>query len=706
MQKNIFENARWIFAKNQKQDVINSYYDYQALFYAEMDKKTLLYISACNQYAVYVNGLFVDCGQYPGYEDYQVYDELDITEYIREGDNELLIIQYVVGADFSTHRTLLPGVIFTVWQGENCCLNSTMKCKSRKNPYYQDGPMEHITPQLGFTYRYNACRNETLWQDSVPAEKEKKLFARPIEKLPIEQEVTGTLKTQGLFIDCGKEKPIGKIMQDSYLAARTEQELFSEKVEEDKGLHWQLANNEIGDGVYFLVDTGAENNGFLSLDFKVPQECDVLIGWGEHLEDLRVRSAVGIRNFCVCYHAKKGRNHFFQPFLRLGMRYLQIHIYSREGVFYHGGIRRTFYPILEKKQMLVDNLHNKIRQVGIQTLRHCMHEHYEDCPWREQSLYTFDSRIQMLCGYYAFEGFEFAKASLKLMLHSLREDGMLELCAPGRVHITIPSFTAVFVRQMWEYLQYSKDIAFIRESFNGIRKIVNGFETRLQKNGLMACYEGNQYWNFYEWRSGLKGQEYFHENPPFECPLNAMVSDAFYCFARICEALDSELAVQYDRLHHKMNEAIHKNFYNSEKQAYVTRLGADEGSSLHAFTQALVLYVGAVPPELVSNVINHMLSPNMIPCSLSSSIYAYDVLLEQGATYRKYVEKEIERIWGGMVFTGTTTFWETEAGASDFSAAGSLCHGWSAVPVYLYGKYGLMTCLDDEKEDAKNGIQY
>ena len=32
-----------------------------------------------------------------------------------------------------------------------------------------------------------------------------------------------------------------------------------------------------------------------------------------------------------------------------------------------------------------------------------MMEHYVDTPWREQCLYAFDARNQMLCGYYAFE---------------------------------------------------------------------------------------------------------------------------------------------------------------------------------------------------------------------------------------------------------------------------------------------------------------
>ena len=37
----------------------------------------------------------------------------------------------------------------------------------------------------------------------------------------------------------------------------------------------------------------------------------------------------------------------------------------------------------------------------------------------------------------------------------------------------------------------------------------------------------------------------------------------------------------------------------------------------------------------------------------------------------------------------TTETTETEDGADAFDQAGSLCHGWSAMPVYFYYAYGL-----------------
>jgi hypothetical protein len=42
-----------------------------------------------------------------------------------------------------------------------------------------------------------------------------------------------------------------------------------------------------------------------------------------------------------------------------------------------------------------------------------------------------------------------------------------------------------------------------------------------------------------------------------------------------------------------------------------------------------------------------------------------------------------------MLRENATTFWETIEGARDFANAGSLCHGWSAIPIAIYHRYAL-----------------
>ena len=103
-----------------------------------------------------------------------------------------------------------------------------------------------------------------------------------------------------------------------------------------------------------------------------------------------------------------------------------------------------------------DDLVLRLRSVSIRTLSLCMHEHYEDCPWREQALYGCDSRNQALYGYYTWGNWDFAAASFSLLGKGIRpEDGWLELCAPARCGITIPSFSLIWIMALAEHSLFS-----------------------------------------------------------------------------------------------------------------------------------------------------------------------------------------------------------------------------------------------------------
>ena len=72
-------------------------------------------------------------------------------------------------------------------------------------------------------------------------------------------------------------------------------------------------------------------------------------------------------------------------------------------------------------------------------------------------------------------------------------------------------------------------------------------------------------------------------------------------------------------------------------------------------------------------------------CTLSMKTFKYDALIKTDKEkYRQYILDEIEVIYAKMLESGATSFWETELGREDFDGAGSLCHGWSALPVYFY----------------------
>lgn len=147
-----------------------------------------------------------------------------------------------------------------------------------------------------------------------------------------------------------------------------------------------------------------------------------------------------------------------------------------------------------------------------------------------------DSRNQMLCGYYVFQNKEFAASSLRLLALGQREDGLLELCAPARVGVTIPCFSLSFVTALCEHVEAGGELAFGRELLPVAERILSLFLGRRGENGLVPCFTAPGLWNFYEWRDGLDGGSIFREDQipetlrrPSERMLSLALNDARGC---------------------------------------------------------------------------------------------------------------------------------------------------------------------------------
>ena len=96
----------------------------------------------------------------------------------------------------------------------------------------------------------------------------------------------------------------------------------------------------------------------------------------------------------------------------------------------------------------------------------------------------------------------------------------------------------------------------------------------------------------------------------------------------------------------------------------------------------MAILCGAVTGREAESLCDKMLhDSSMTQISLSMRCFLYDALLiVNREKYTPVILSDIERIYKPMLESGSTTVWETELGESDFSGAGSLCHGWSAMP--------------------------
>lgn len=66
-------------------------------------------------------------------------------------------------------------------------------------------------------------------------------------------------------------------------------------------------------GLFLVLDLGRETAGFFEMELETPAPCLMEVGYGEHLEDLRVRTVIGSRRFAFSYQARQGCQRFLYP---------------------------------------------------------------------------------------------------------------------------------------------------------------------------------------------------------------------------------------------------------------------------------------------------------------------------------------------------------------------------------------------------------
>mgnify|MGYP000804554403 CR=1 FL=1 len=124
-------------------------------------------------------------------------------------------------------------------------------------------------------------------------------------------------------------------------------------------------------------------------------------------------------------------------------------------------------------------------------------------------------------------------------------------------------------------------------------------------------------------------------------------------------------------------------FYDEKAGLFRTFCDSDV---YHELTQALAILSGVADWEMIAPILAKE-NNGLVKVTLSTSMYKYDALLKDSNQYLEFVTDDIAKIWGDMIYSGANTLWETSAGADDFGNAGSLCHAWSAVPVYILYRY-------------------
>lgn len=628
--KNIFANSEWIWNSDKYSE--NEYVEFYDKLYWE-NGNVVLNISVRGDYTLFVNGEYAASNQYGDFEHYKVYDEIDITKYLEKGENKIAILVWYFGKSGQRYFTEKPGLIYEIINDNNVVNCSSTATLSRKSRAYKSGINKKISIQLGYSFLYDA-NEEDNWiygelkgfGNSCVISGTKEFYKRPIKK-----QITGEMVT-------------GKVSD--------------------------LGNNR------YVIDLGKEIVGLCSFSIFSKKSQKLNVSYGELLCDGHVKRYISDRDFSFDYIAKEGENTYTNYMLRLAGRFLEIESEYPVDIKYVGILPQE-YPVKVKDVKFESELDNRIYDICLNTLKLCMMEHYVDCPWREQCLYAFDSRNQILSGYVAFSdgNFEYARANLLLMSKDEREDGLMSMCFPSNNKLVIPSFSLHYILAVKEYIENSGDLTLAEEVFEKTESVIKVFVNNI-KDGLVHNFTGENYWTFYDWTEFANIDCKNIQETDFL--LNSLFVIALDAFDVICNKIKRENI--YKGIREQIAENAKEKFFNEETGLFFISTPDEKPTE---FANSLAVISKIADRETAERICEKLAGGSLFEATLSMKPFKYDALLLYDKNkYKDAVLEEIRKTYKVMLDSGSSTVWEVIEGASAFDNAGSLCHGWSATPIY------------------------
>lgn len=655
--------AKWIWvADNRKED--NQYALFKTGFEVKKNAEPVtLSISVGGNYDAFLNGERIAFSQYTDYPYKKTYTELDLTDRVKEGRNELSVTVHFSGNCFTSHQDGKPGLIAAVTQGGKTLTASGESWLARRDVRFAHGPREKLFVSFNWTFAYDARAELPAWEKArVLPDRACTMTKRPIEPSVIVETVKVPVVKKGTLL---RDNETYETNDLRYKAA----------VRDPK-------SGET-DGIYAVYDLGRECTGHPSFSLDVPRGTKIDIVHGEYLTDGILFNKQ--RNMVDTYIAKGGKETFAHFLRRVGCRYFELHV--------RGAGTEVKVPELEFHRAELPNMATppfatsdpfwmKAHDVSAETLRLCLHEKYENCPWREQSICMYDARNQMLFGYYYWGNYSKAKAMLELFADGLRPDGFMPVTAPGdrNLNLSIPSFTFLWFTALYEYTYYSGDLSV----FAGYREMIRGMLDKilsLKKNALYIPPK-KALWNYCE------APELEHRTDSPNAFYNLYLLEALRRLSQLFEMTgDRADAERLAALAADIAKKAPAYYYDAAKGAYADAVLADGKKDVfHGHINALFMAQGLVPKDRFGSVLKQILDGRLSLPALNALIYLVQGVFDYGTDEdRLAIHKLLKTEYSKMLDAGATTWWEISLGSLYAGGMGSLCHAWSALPAWYEG---------------------
>lgn len=592
-----------------------------------------LHISADDYYKLYVNGTFVTQGPANSYYFCYPYQRVDITGYLREGDNIIALHVYYHGKICRSYNSgdYRQGLIAEIWSGRNQLLGQRWKC-THAAEYSSDRVIAYDTQ---FNEIIDNREKIVDWKC-------------------------------GTYDDSVWEDAIVKMDDDHNLMLQEIPNLEFEA-------KYPVVIRKLPDG--YLLDFGQELTGTFSMKAQGKAGDEVVIYYGEELlTPDRVRSEMR----CNCVYEDKliladGLNELEQ-FDYKCFRYVQLSCSSevRLGEFRVDYRHYPFGPTVVPCP-LEDELVQKIWEICSNAVKNCCQEAFLDCPHREKGQYLGDLTITAHSLYCLTGDTKLFRKALQDFAHSTAICKGMMAVAPGSFMQEIADFSLLFPYQLLLYYKMTKDTDFLRSMVPVAEGIEAHFDAFQADSGLL--YNVKDKWNLVDWPENLRdGYDFALTKPVGDGCHN--VINAYYVGMKQCvEEIKDILGIPHRKESIRLRKAFQDAFFCKE-----TGLFRDSVTSMHSALHSNVFacFYGLQPED---NKIVPFIREKGLCCGVYTAYFLLMALLHMGEKELAYelIINKSQHSWYQMLQDGATTAFE--AWGKDQKWNTSLCHAWASAPI-------------------------
>ena len=643
-------------------------------------RSAVLSVSADDYYKLYVNGVFVTQGPAPGYPFHYYYNDIDLSPYLRRGENVIAVHTFYQGLN---NRVWVSGdqrhmFICSLDCDGRTVLISDESWKCTEHTGYSSSHLIGYATQFAEDYDSRAPEvgfeapdfDDTSWGQAVlRQDPDYTFFAQPTRQL-----------------DIYSVKPASVLRM-----SRAEHEAriagVTYRVKGFSAGSTEKAPDPLPEDIRTVLfgDVGYEAVGGLCLKARGVPGSRIVIRCGEErLEaDGTPVDAVRCDMRCNCLYEEtwtlSGGEDILVPYDYKGFRYFEVLL--PDGCEIRDiAMQVRHYPFREAIACpSADPDIRRIWQLCSDTLRRGTQEVYMDCPTREKGQYLGDAKVsaaaQMLI---TGDGAMMKKTLWEFARSAFITPGIMSE-APCSFMQEIADSSLLYPEQLLWYCRHAGDrdtLAALAPYALGVRRWFARFD---RGDGLITNVDS---WNLVDWPENLRDGYDVPLTQPIGPECHNVINAYWYGCQKRCDAICAELGLPFDpAAAQRTADAYVREFYDPEQKLF-TDTAATKHTAIHS--NMLPLYFGLDTPEGAREAILALIEEKGLTCM--GMLLSYFLLAGLKKAGEDALVKKLllsEGGWLRMLREGATTTFE--AWGKDEKWNTSLFHPWGTAPILILG---------------------